>query len=138
MSKSVFAGHANAVLVFQVASSEIHEDPVTGNKMPIAGTIEVKAMLKPPSLSPTTIEQFGSDRTRVQLEGRTIDPMRLPNFLQVGARAQCTLTNAGHTQTGEFEITSLAQSPFETVTDVLGAKLQGILTIDKVGGMLYA
>jgi hypothetical protein len=139
MSDSPFADNANALLTFKVATGLTQEDPRTGNPIPIVGTVEIKAMLQRPKLNPKNLAMTGLDQTEAPLEGRAVDPQYLPSSIQIGARAECAIVDlfTGTEQLGEFVITSIQQSAFAVVTEVLGSVFEGRFKADNAGEVLY-
>ena len=140
MSDSVFVDNANATLVFDVAGTGYQVDPATGNRMPIAGKVEIKCMVRQPQAKANQIDLAGADQTRLVLQGRAVEPMHFPAAIRVGARAKCTITDlfTGNEEVGVFEVTILNQSAFAVVTEVLGSYFEGVFRVDNAGEVLYA
>jgi hypothetical protein len=138
MTNSPFAENANALLTFKVGTGLFRRDETTGNQDEIYGTLEVSATLSQ-SENPVNVEMFGPDRTRMLLKGYAVDPQYLPHNIQVGTPATCALVDlyTGAEIIGEFRITSLLQSQFPQVTEVMGSQIQGWFTVDNAGEVLH-
>lgn len=121
----------NAVLTFSVTSG-FATDPKTGNKVPVATTIEVEAYLKSDS-RPRGLFYPGIDEQEEPLVGRAIE--ELPDGVANLSKAWATLTDpvTGKAQTGRFTLYRGTPSAFGTES-VLGPKISGVFRSTAASG----
>lgn len=117
----------NAVLTFQVPTGDREIDEL-GNPRAQLETLVVKAYLV--EKRSRSQSDDASDRHELRFEGRCIDPPQLPPSLLPGTKATAVIGNLQ----GDFELLPTGQSPYQAVTDVLGAKLKGIFSNRVVWG----
>ncbi len=140
MSDSPFSDFGNAILEFATATAGFVEIPNSVNQVPITGILTLEVMLSADNKEATISQTPGSNQIRQKMRGRAIDPFLWPAQIQIGHRAKCEITDraSGSVLRGDFQITSLVQSPFPAVTEALGTKFEGILTTEAAGETIWS
>lgn len=117
---------ANATLTFEVSSGEQETDE-NGVTRVVTETLTVKAFLKEASSSTSVVDDYEptGERHDLFLEGRCVDPPKLPPSLGVGSEAKAVIGDDVGKITGTFYLAAVVQSPFSQVPRALGQKIRG-------------
>ncbi|MEH1780407.1 MAG: hypothetical protein V7L26_15080 [Nostoc sp.] len=129
MPQSPFVSLANAMLTFLLPGVAADIDPITGNRMFVAGeSLVVAAMLR--QVSGYNFDRLpGLDRQAIYLQGRIVsisqgserlETLLLTNIIHNEARAAATWDGLN----GEFVILRQGHSPFKT-EETLGDRIVG-------------
>jgi hypothetical protein len=140
MSDSPFSDFGNATIEFATSTAGFVEIPGSINQVPITGILSLEVMLSADNKEATIAQIPGSNQIRQKMNGRAIDPFLWPPQVQIGHRGKCKITDhvSGSILQGDFQITSLVQSPFTAVTEALGTKFEGILTTEAAGETIWS
>lgn len=115
----------NATLTFQVPTGETAIDAL-GNVRTLTQPLVVRASLRERqsnlrTLPAATETDRASSATMLALEGRCIEPKKLPIELLPGAKASAVIDG----RQGDFTLEPIVQTVYVQVTEALGEKIRG-------------